>query len=323
MASRNRIPSAIKNKGYHSDNAKMLDITLGAQQGFLPRIGRKAPKGATYHNWINNAAYVSRSLIPVVIDTPEFFDFFQDNSTVADMKKTYVELIEMHPETIDGLTATVTVETDEHRLGGGGEFQKETTNTVRARSAITFTWREKLGKPINRFLDVLVRYGDMDPDLKIPLITLVSAKDKIKTEKGIYTPEMKSGTVLFIEPDLAHINVVEAYMVTNFFPLTAGEITSKRDLSAAGEMKVYSVEFSSIVDSGVSTRAYAQEVLDGMMIPSPDETPVLGTGTRAPSINPINDATTGHDMGIATNPTEANSQTPDDVVGSIGNPVVK
>lgn len=268
-------------QGIIDTNEVQLDTRFGGQQGFLPSLGRKVPGDSkTYAEWINNAAYVSRNLIAVVIQTPGFFKLFDDASITKDLQETYVDLMELEAETIEGLQATLTVEVGEHLVGSGGEMQQETVKSSRARSNVTYTWREKLGKPINRFLDILIRYGDMDPDTGAPLITSVSSKFK---KGNIYTPNYKAGTVMFFEPDLAMKNVVEAFLVTNFFPLTAGEITAKRDLSAAGEMKVYSVEFATLTTSNAATKAYAQKLLDGMTIlkTNPDEVPVFVSGKDA------------------------------------------
>ncbi len=293
-----RLKNSVR-QGFLGEEQPQLDTRFGGQQGFLPNLGRKVPGDSnTYAEWINNAAYVSRNLIAVVIQTPGFFKLFDDAAITKDLQETYVDLMELEAETIEGLQATLTVEVGEHIVGAAGEMQQETVKTTRTRSNVTYTWREKLGKPINRFLDTLIRYGDMDPDTGTPLITTISTKFK---KGNIYTPDYKAGTMMFFEPDLAMKNVVEAFLVTNFFPLTAGEVTAKRDLSAAGEMKVYSVEFATLTTSNAPTRAYAQKLLDGMTIlkTNPDSVPVFVSGKSAG----VENYAGGYNQGDSNNPT--------------------
>ncbi len=275
-----RIKNAVR-PGFLEEDAVQLDTRYGGQMGFIPRLGTTIPGDTkTYGEWISNAAYVKRNLIPVVIQVPKFFKLFDDAALTKDLQETYVDLMELEAETIDGLQSTLTVETADHPVGAAGEQQQETVKTTRARSNVVYAWREKLGKPINRFLDLLIRYGDMDPDTGAPLVVASSSK----FGKGdIYTPDYKAGTIMFIEPDLAMKNVVEAFLVTNFFPLTAGEVTAKRDLASAGEMVLYSVEFASLTTSTAAIRARAQKLLDGMSIlkTNPDNVPSFVDGKDA------------------------------------------
>ena len=93
-----------------------------------------------------------------------------------------------------------------------------------------------------------------------PFIGIAATADIIKStntkfiDLELYTQQMLSlkhsftddvYTILFVEPDFAH-KEVEAWLCTNMFPKAAGEVTGKRDLSAAGEMLTYSVEMPSM-----------------------------------------------------------------------------
>jgi len=250
-----RLNTAVRDTDLHGVKHTALDLKYGSQQGALPVLGAKMPDGKTYGEWINNAAHISRQVIPFVLETPKFFEFFPNPK---DWVETFISIFEVHPETIDGLDATLTVEKDQHNVGGGGQVQHEITNVKRPESAVKYTLREKDGKPINRFLDLYIRYGIQDPNVKKPLVTLLPG-----FKKGIlYTPDYYTFSTIFVEPDITHCRVVEAYLVINQSPNTAGAVTSKRDLSAAGEMVVYDIETGGIMMYGQSIRELGQVMLD-------------------------------------------------------------
>ncbi len=255
-----------------------LNTKFGSQQGYLPALGAKMPDGKTYGEWINNAAYISRNVIPFVLEVPKFFDFF---SNPKDWIETFISIFEVHPETIDGLDATLTVEKDQHNVGGGGQVHHEITNVKRPEGAVKYTLREKDGKPINRFLDLYIRYGIMDPDAKKPLVTLLPGF----TKGMLYTPEYYTFSTLFVEPDITHTRVIEAYLLINQSPNTAGTVTSKRDLQAAGEMVVYDIETGGIMIYNEGVRTLGQTMLDSLTVTSinPDSvvTPVDGANLQA------------------------------------------
>lgn len=278
-----RIVEAIDKRTYTGEKSSpMLDPLKAGQDGFMPEYAAVI-NGNNYEQWINNAAYVSRNVVPIVIRTPEAFNIIGNKVLAKRLKEVWVAMMTYTPLTIDGLNATVTLETVEHRLGASGEMQEEFVKAARARSELTKTYNEKLGKPFNRFLDFLIRYMIMDPDTQSPLITTLELEAG-KLEKGeIYTPDYWTGTMLYIEPDLINKNVVEAYLRTNIAPTSAGEVTSKRDLSTGGEMKEYSITFTGITLSNERVRTYAQQVLDRMSVfdLSPDKAPLFINAAEA------------------------------------------
>lgn len=83
---------------------------------------------------------------------------------------------------------------------------------------------------------------------------------------SIYTPEMYSFTVLFIEPDMTHRDVVDAWLCTNMFFKSTGERTGKRDVFSAGEMLEHSIECASITLNNESVLVMAKNILDGLTI---------------------------------------------------------
>jgi len=261
-----RISGYKDNTGFDGKNTSpRLNIQEAGYDGFLPNI-TKLVNNESVDMWIQNSAYISRNLIPVIVRTPKMFDVLVDNKLGDRLRNVYIAMMTHLPITIDGFKATVTLETAEHRVGAAGEMHEEFVKSTRERTTITKTYNEKLGKPINRFWDFIIRYGIMDPDTQSALITTLNIKPNTLEKGGLLTADYYTGTILYIEPDMINKNVVEAYLCQNVAPKTAGEISSKRDLGASGELREYSIEFTSITTSNESVRAGAQAILDKMTI---------------------------------------------------------
>lgn len=225
----------------YAGNSPAMNLAYGGQDGFLPKIGLIAKDGKYYGEWISNQAYIKRNIIPILLQAPRFFDFLPDSQRWVGMWKS---VMEDQPLTIDGLTSGLTVETDEHPIGGAGEVQEEITNVTRAKSSITQTYVERAGKSFTKLFDFIIRYSMMDPDTKTPLITRYFKS--IGDIGNMYTPDFYTTTMLYIEPDITHKVVLDAWLCTNMFPKSNGERTGKRDLRSAGEKVEHSIEFSAI-----------------------------------------------------------------------------
>lgn len=271
-----RILDAVLDSGKaYAGTSPALDLVYGGQNGIMANIGVVGADGKNYDAWISNAAYVKRNVIAIVLRYPKFFDLMPDKDKWIE---SYKNLIELHPLTIDGLSSGLTVDTDEHPVGAGGEFQEEATDVKRARSNISFTFKEKAGKSITKFLDYYIRYGIMDPDTKRALVAQYITD--ITTINGMYTPDYYTGTVLFIEPDITQKVVVDAWLSTNMFPKGNGDRTGKRDLRSAGEVPELNIEFTSITMNNAAVMTVASKILASLSVLSklPD------TGIVAPSV---------------------------------------
>ncbi len=257
--------SVIKKEEAYAGQSPALDLKYGGQGGFMPAIGiEDIGNDGQIEEWISNQAYVQRNIIPVVLKYPRFFDFLPAKEK---MIQAYKSLIELHPLTIEGLTSGLTVEFDEHAVGGGGEMQEEITNVVRARSNPSFTYKEKAGKSIQKFIDFIIRYGYMDPDTKQPLVTsYLKASSNYDPTKEIYSPDFYTGSVLFIEPDVLQQSVVDAWLCVNMAFKGNGERTGKRDIHSAGEAPELSLESSAITINNQPVLRLATAILKGMTV---------------------------------------------------------
>jgi hypothetical protein len=224
----------------------MLDLTYGGQNGFAPVLSE----------WVSNAAYVRRNLIPIVLEAPKFFQSMPDPEKWV---QTLKALIELHPKSIEGFNAGLKVEFDEHDVGGGGEKQQEITDVKRDRTEPTFTFIEKAGMPIQTFLYYWIVYGMMDPDAKVAMVGTLDANRPTDLLPDWYTM-----TCLFIEPDPTHRKVMKSWITTNMMPKGTGDIIGKRDLTAASELLTLNVEFTGISQFNLGTNAMAQKILDNI-----------------------------------------------------------
>ena len=237
---------AILEKGsMYAGRSPTMNLNYGAQGGFLPRLGGEK-NGQMYEEWVSNAAHVTKNVIPVALTYPKIFDYFpQKESWIG----AYKAIMEAHPLTIDGLSSGLTAEFAEHRVGRGGEMQEEYTKISRARTQLSMTFEEKLGKGIQKFFNYWMRYGMEDPDTGH---ALASNFININEAKFLYTPDWYTGSCLYIEPDATNRYAHDAWLCVNLAPKSDGERTGKRDLGSAGELKEHSIEFTSITMHGDS-----------------------------------------------------------------------
>lgn len=228
----------------------MLDLTFGGQMGFSPDL----------REWVSNANYVRRNSFCLLLEAPRAFQRLQ-NQNPDIWVRCLRALVELHPRTIEGLNAGLTVETADTPVGGGGEVQEEFVNVTRARSTPTFTFDEKYGMPIQTFLYNWITYALMDPESKVANIgTLASGfpDDML--------PDQYAMTCIFIEPDPTHRKVVKAWLCTNMFPKGTGDILGSRDLTAALNLQQINIEFTALTQYGIGVNQFAQRLLDQINI---------------------------------------------------------
>jgi len=247
-----RITDAILGQAYAvNENQPMLDLSFGGQQGYSPNL----------IEWVSNQAYVRRNLVCILLEAPRLFTLFPNPEKWTQSLKS---LMELHVRTIEGFNAGLTVETDEHPVGGAGEMQQEITDVKRARTEPVFGFVEKYGRPIQTMLDYWIRYGLMDPDTKYALASTLGQRPEDMLA------DWYSMTCLFIEPDPLHSKVTQAWVTTNMFPKSNGEIIGKRDLTSASEVLNLSIEFTGISQYGIGVNKFAQTILDKINLTNAD-----------------------------------------------------
>lgn len=231
---------------------KQLDLSYGGQFGWSPRLGRLVD-GKHYSEWISNQAYVSRNIIAIVLQYPKFFDYMPNPEKWIAI---YKSLMETQAEAITGFQAGLTITVEEHAVGGGGEMQLEPTDSKRARTEVTYKWRERLGMPISTFLEAYMDYGIMNHETKTALLGLSE-----EYETDLYTADYYTGTVLYIEPDITHRQVVKSWLVTNLFPQSNGDITAQADKTQPGQMLEIESNHGGISMYNSSVNEFAEKLL--------------------------------------------------------------
>lgn len=283
-----------KNTTY-AGRSPAMNLNYGGQHGFLPRIGGMK-NGAVYEEWLSNSAYVTKNVIPVLLTYPRVFDYFPNKEAWISAFKA---IMEVHPLTIDGLQSGITVEFDEHRVGRAGEMQEEFTKVSRARTTLSYTFEEKLGKGIQKFFNYWIRYGMEDPDTGT---ALASNFINLSEYKYLYTPDWYTASCIFIEPDTTAKYAHDAWLCVNMAPKGDGERTGKRDLGSGGELKQHSIEFTSITMSGdmLAVMDLANKLLKQLNIlrKIPDNHIVVPVNQIDPKIKAQN---SGFDTGYAHN----------------------
>lgn len=237
------------NKAYSAGlKAPMLDLKNGGQMGFAP----------DFSQYISTQSYIRRNMFCLLLEAPKGFKFLQDGeSYIATLKA----LVELHASTIDGLSSGLSVQTSETPVGGSGQVMEHVTNVTEEVSKPSFGFVEKYGMPVSNFFRQWITMLLMDPYTKTANINTLAGGKPTDMLADIY-----SATMIFIETDPTHSKVQKAWLCTNMFPKSNGEVTGKRDLTSAGEEVTHSIEFSALTQTGVGVIQLAQQLLDGISI---------------------------------------------------------
>ena len=250
-----RLSDAILGAGqaYNNDGrgVTMVDLTgaSAGQMGITTQLD----------GYIQNSSYVRRNSICFVMDSPRGFNSLPNSKK---WHATLKGLLELGAMSFDGLHSTITHEFATANIGRAGEIQEDVNKSTRERSQLVFTFREKYGKPINRFFTGWICYLMDHPEYGIPAFVTLGIGD----QPNDLLPDVTSATCLFIEPDPLHKFVVEAWLVTNMMPFTAGAVDGNRDITAPGQTVDYSIQFTGIQQVGPGVNALAQQYLSAMSL---------------------------------------------------------
>lgn len=238
----------IGNKAYGKNiHASAVDLSLGGHMGHH----------TLFENMFANTAYVSRNLICVLVEAPKGFQYFENPQDMVGALKV---LVEMHARSWEGLQAGLTVEFTENAVDGSGQMQQDISNVTRARSTPTSTFLEKPGKPIRWFLENWITGLGMDPISKVPNVVAMNSSEKPTDMLS----DVTGATMLFFEPDPTFSFPNEAWLCTNMFPNTTGDVVGRRDLTAAGQNQEITVEWTAVTQHGVGVMNFAQRIMNAM-----------------------------------------------------------
>ena len=234
-----------KAMGRFGGNGAMLDLTFGGQGGYSTKPDQI----------LSSQGYVQQHLVCIVLDTPRFLTLLPE---AEKWQQVFKSLFEEHVRVIDGYKAGLEATFDEHAIGGAGEMFEEVTDVKRERSTPSFEVTERYGRPIQNLLEIWMTYGMMDSESKF---AMMGTLDKIPEDA---LADWFTMSVLVYEPDPLNRKVNKAWISTNMMPKGTNEITGKRDLTTAKELKNLTIEMTAFTQYGAGPRALAQTILDGM-----------------------------------------------------------
>jgi hypothetical protein len=212
-------------------------------------------------HWLSSQMYVQRPLVCVLLDPPKFIEYMPHKDK---WYRAIKNLVETHPQSVEGFNASLKPEFDEAAFGGAGEMFQVVTDMKRARTEPVFTYREREGRPIQNLIGLWMQYGMMDPESKFALIRTIIGSDI--DELTDYLNDWSTMTCMFYEPDVTNTRPDKCWITTNMQPMEQGEVTGKRDLTAAGETLTLSIPFTGISMYNSATLAYAQKYMDDLAV---------------------------------------------------------
>lgn len=251
VSSINHSGDSVLNPSLAHNLARMSDLTYGGQHGWASNL----------QEYLGNQAYVRKQLYCVVLEVPSFFRLMSDPDKWTQIFKS---LMETQSRSIEGLKADITVDTDEHAVGGAGEMMQEPIDSKRARSEPSHTFVERIGMPIQNFISQWIDYGIINPDTKVALAsTLPGARVNINE----WLAERYSATCLYFEADATFTKVTKAWICTNMYPKGTGSIEGKRDLTTGGEINTLTIEFTALsLSNTLGVKLFAQNILNQINI---------------------------------------------------------
>lgn len=250
--------------------APYMTLTYGAQNGFMPRLGG-IEGGKTFQEWVSSAPHVTNQVIAIPLYAPKLFDKLGEiglvsQDTVRGLKKIWADVFSVHCKSISGLNSTLNMETAEIQMGPSNSlFLEEDTKVTRERSSITYGFDDRIGKSIGKFLEFMILNTAGHEHTQSPIIShFRKFRENMKEEA--WTPDFKSGTILYVELDPINTHVQDAWLAGNLRNKRAYTREGKRDITAGRELLQYDVEMTSFVEVGDYINVYAQHIVDRMKI---------------------------------------------------------
>lgn len=231
--------------------------TVGRQSVALnPAYGGAWGWTPDYRNFLSRQAHVRRHIIPVMIRAPGFIRFMREKDL---WYKSLKMIMETHPETIEGLNATIEVDAETHNFGGGGQLFHEATNAKMTQSDITHNYTDTYGYGLSRTLQYWIDYAIMNSETKSALVGTLPTTEKLPKA---WLADEYSCIMMYYEPDPLHRYVQRAWLCGNMWPLSSGEITGKSDKANAMEIAKLSIKFTGFTQHTDGVVRLAQKYLD-------------------------------------------------------------
>ena len=252
----------LENQAWSQTKFNSLNLAKGGQMGWMPDLRE-------IHSW---QQYVPRNAIFLVLETPRFLNYLPQPEI---WRESWRNLIEKQAKKIGGWKQGLKASITEQLTGGAGELLQIAGDMKRDRTDPVLDFDEKEGRPIQRLIEICLRYSIMDPDTKTALISTLVANNAGSMndlgpdigEDGLpkdWLLDWFGGTVIAYETDITNRFVDKATITTNFWPQETGPIDMSRDLTVAKEKLELSIPFSGISVSGYAVVQVAQKIHDSI-----------------------------------------------------------
>lgn len=253
----------LENKAWSQTKFNSLTLQKGGMMGWMPDLRE-------IHSW---QQYVPRNAIFLVLETPRFLNYLPNPEV---WRESWRCLIEKHARKISGWKQGLKASITEQFAGGAGELLQIVGDMKRDRTDPVLEFDEKEGRPIQRMLEIHLRYALMDPDTKTALISTLFNQGAAGVssdlgqdigEDGLpkdWLLDWFGGTVIGYETDITNRFVDKATITTNFWPHETGAIDMSRDLTAGKEKLELSIPFSGMSVSGYAVVQVAQKIHDSI-----------------------------------------------------------
>lgn len=231
-----------------------------------PQYGGQFGWTPNYKQFLSKQAHVRRHVVPVMLAAPKFVDFTGNPDLWRKMLKM---IMEVHPESIEGLNATLEVSTDTHNFGGGGQLFHEAVDSKMTQSEIVKNYTDTYGYGLSRTLQYWIDYAILNAEAKAALVSTLSPTQTSKLPAA-WTADYYSAIMMYYEPDPLHRRVQRAWLVGNMWPTSSGDITGKSDKANAMEIAKLSIKFTGFTQHTDGVTRLAQEFVNTLRFTNAD-----------------------------------------------------
>lgn len=242
-----RLADAIQQGAFAEGKAPMLDPQYGGMHGFAPNL----------KEWVNNQKYVSRQVIALLLEAPQGFNLLPNGFKYTNALKAWIET---HSRSITGLNSTLTVAVAESPVGGANEMHQDPTNVTQERTIPNHQGHDLYGRPFQNLHEFWIRQLIMNQNSKTPEIAALQGGGPTDMLADMY-----AATVLYYEPDPSFTSVEKAWLITNFYPLSGGDNTGRRDLTQDGELLDLNITYSGVTQQGAGVINFAAAMHDQLI----------------------------------------------------------
>lgn len=229
-------------------SAPMLDTSIGSQLGFA----------TDQRQWVRNAAYIARPMIPIMLQGPRGFEFLPNPEHRRAILR---ELMESSAVEITGVNGKLSIATDSTPFGWSGEVMEEVVNVTREPSKPAYTYYDRYNRSIAGFWEDYTRNLQMDEETKVAGIHTLTGDRPTD-----HLPDLHAFSMAYLEPDPTMKKVVRGVICTNMMPTDGPDNSMTMAKQNNMQLSQFTIPFSAISSWGLGVNNVLQSLLDGLSI---------------------------------------------------------